>query len=97
MISKVKSVLAVLSAIVLGVRQLAAIVETKGHGAAKRAFVIGAIDVLMELDESLFSGFVGERIKAAAAKVLELWVAYDKIAGVFKKEKSTLEDVTGNS
>lgn len=94
MIERVKQLVSVVMAIVWGIKELAKAVETAGHGEAKKEFVMGAFDVLITLDESLFSGFLSDKLTAAADKVVELWVKLDKVIGIFKKDED--DDVIKN-
>lgn len=87
MLERVKQWVSVITAIVLGIKELAKAVETAGHGEAKKEFVMGAFEVLITLDDALFSGFIGEKLMAAADAVVELWVKLDKVIGVFKPEE----------
>lgn len=87
MLERVKQWVSVITAIVLGIKELAKAVETAGHGEAKKEFVMGAFEVLITLDDALFSGFIGEKLTAAADAVVELWVKVDKVIGVFKPEE----------
>lgn len=95
MIERVKQLVSVVMAIVWGIKELAKAVETAGHGEAKKEFVMGAFEVLITLDDALFSGFLGDKLMIAADKVVELWVKLDKIIGIFKKEDED-EDVIKN-
>jgi hypothetical protein len=94
MFERVRNVVSVFMAIVLGIKELASAVETAGHGEAKKAFVMEAFQLLLELDENLFSGFVGEKLTAVAEKVVELWVKLDKIVGIFvpKDDESVVKN-----
>jgi|CZCB01.1.fsa_nt_gi hypothetical protein len=87
MLERVKQWVSVITAIVLGIKELAKAVETAGHGEAKKEFVMGAFEVLITLDDALFSGFIGEKLMAAADAVVELWVKLDKVIGIFKPEE----------
>ncbi len=95
MLERVRQVISVFMAIVLGIKELASAVETAGHGETKKAFVMEAFSLLMQLDESMFAGFVGEKILFIADQVVEMWVKLDKVVGVFLP-KST-EDTVKNS
>lgn len=100
MFERIKRIIAVLLAIVEAARTLAAYVETEGNGEAKKQFVMGAFEVLFALDDGFFDGFIGEKLTAAADKVVELWVAFDKALGglVFRKAKEEIGgDIVGNS
>jgi hypothetical protein len=94
MLERVKQWVSVITAIVLGIKELAKAVETAGHGEAKKEFVMGAFQVLITLDDALFSGFLGEKLMAAADAVVELWVKLDKIIGIFKpkEDEDPLDD-----
>src|SRR5690606_25622405 len=99
MFETIKRLVAVLFAILEAARQLAAYVETEGNGEAKKQFVMGAFEVLFALDDGFFGGVVGEKLTAAADKVVELWVAFDKALGglVFRKAKEEIGgDIVGN-
>lgn len=94
MLERIKNYVGALLAVLLAVKELIELFEVPKHGEAKKDAVLGAIGILVDLADDIFSWLPKEKIMAVADTAVELWVRFKNLTNSWGK--TDVGTVVGN-